>query len=198
MARSTLHTPEDLLDAAAELFVEGGARAVTMVAVARKAGAPSGSVYHRYPSLGALLGALWLSTSSEFESEYRAIIGPSPTPEVAVESAVWMVDWCRQHPARAAILNAGPRSFEPQAWPKETQDAHRAARRDRDQDMDRLIKTVAETAGVPRDEATFAMFGLPIAVIGGHIRVGEPVPSGASDLVGRLAGRLLRVGLHLT
>jgi AcrR family transcriptional regulator len=193
MGRSTLHPPEDLLDAAVALFAEGGAPAVAMTAVARRAGAPSGSVYHRFPSRGALMGAVWRRTSGDFETEYKAVLGSSPTPEGAVRAAVWMVEWCRKQPTRAAVLNAGPRSFEPDTWPEDTLAAHRAASKDRDRAIAAATKSVAQAAGVHRDEAAYAMFALPMSVIGGHLRLAEPVPAAASDLVGRLAGRILRL-----
>jgi AcrR family transcriptional regulator len=191
MGRSTLHTADDFLDVAVELFATGGARAVTMAAVARETEAPSGSVYHRFPSRGALLGALWHRTSTEFETEYKDVLGPEPTPEAAVRAAVWIVERCRKNPGPAAVLNAGPRSFEMHTWPKETLAVHHAARKALDQTITKVIKDVAESADVPVDEASFAMFGLPMAVIGGHLRLAQKVPRGAGDLVGRLSARLL-------
>jgi AcrR family transcriptional regulator len=192
MARSTLHTTDNFLDAAADLFAGGGARAVTMAAVARTTGAPSGSVYHRFSSRGALLGALWHRTSSEFEAEYRAVLGPDPTPDTAVSAAAWIVEWCRDQPVRATVLNAGPRTFDPHTWPEEALTAHRAARKALDRTLTAIISAVAAGAGVEADEASFAMFGLPMAVVGTHLRLAEPVPAGAVDLVARLAARLLR------
>ncbi|MEJ7734392.1 MAG: TetR family transcriptional regulator [Polyangiaceae bacterium] len=40
---------EELLDAALALVAEGGPAALTLAALARAAGAPTGSIYHRFP-----------------------------------------------------------------------------------------------------------------------------------------------------
>lgn len=191
MGRSTVHPPAALLDAAIDLFGAGGPRAVTMVAVARAVGAPSGSVYHRFPDRGSLLAALWQRTAGEFEERYLDALGPSPTPESAVRAAVWIVEWCRHEPGRAAVLNAGPRAFEPETWSDAARDAHQAAERTRARHQAAAIRAVAHQIGVRRDETAFAMFGLPMAIVGHHLRVPEPIPPGAADLVRRLASGIL-------
>ena len=48
MPRPAIFTLDELLDAAAALLAADGPSAVTMSAVARAAGAPSGSMYHRF------------------------------------------------------------------------------------------------------------------------------------------------------
>ncbi|WGX97188.1 TetR/AcrR family transcriptional regulator [Nocardioides sp. L-11A] len=191
MGRSVLHTRDALLDAAAELFAAGGARAVTMSAVARTAGAPSGSVYHRFPDRGTLLADLWQRTADRFETDYHDRLGAAPTPETAVGAAAWIVTWCRAEPARAAVLHAGPRAFDPDTWPAARIAEHAAARDRRDAALGAAVGSVAGATGVPADEVSFALLGLPLAVVGQYLRAPEPVPADAADLVGRLAARLL-------
>lgn len=190
MGRSAVHTRAALLDAAVGLFADGGARAVTMSAVARAAGAPSGSVYHRFPDRGSLLAALWQQTEADFREAYRVALG-DPTPRRAVEAAAWIVQWCRCEPDRAAVLNAGPHTFDPDSWPEEARWVHHAALRGMEAELRKVTAEVARAAGVRRDEAAFAMFGLPLAVVGQYLRVPEPVPASAVGLVRRLATRLL-------
>lgn len=190
MGRSAVHTRAALLDAAVGLFADGGARAVTMSAVARAAGAPSGSVYHRFPDRGSLLAALWQQTEADFREAYRVALG-DPTPRRAVEAAAWIVQWCRREPDRAAVLNAGPHAFGPHSWPEEARRVHHAALREMEAELGKVTAQVARAAGVRRDEAAFAMFGLPLAVVGQYLRVPEPVPASAVGLVRRLATRLL-------
>jgi len=186
-----LHTADGLLDAAVDLFAADGARGVTMSGVARAAGAPSGSVYHRFPDRAALLAALWRRTVDAFGAAYDAELGDAPDPAAAVRAARWVVEWCRREPSSAAILHAGPSSFEPDSWSPADRDAHALARKAREAAMSRAIASVARQAGVRRDEAAFAMVGLPLAVVGQHLRVSEVVPAGAGGLVERLAARLL-------
>lgn len=69
-----------LLDAALKLAATGGPAAVTMAAVAKSAGAPSGSVYHRFPDRPALLSALWLRTLGGFQRGFLAELGSHDDP----------------------------------------------------------------------------------------------------------------------
>lgn len=194
MGRPTVHDSDALLDAAVALFARGGVRAVTMAAVAREARAPSGSVYHRFPDRGSLLAALWQRTARDFEAAYRAVLGPRPTADAVVEGAVWIVDWCRANPGVAAVLDAGAQAFEPGTWPDGIRRAHAATVRVRDRELAALVDSLAADTGVAHDEIAFAMVGLPIAVVSGHLRVAEPVPAGATDLVRRLSSRVLGLG----
>jgi len=77
MARPPRFTADHLLDAALELAAEGGPGAVTMAAVAKSAGAPSGSVYHRFADRPALLSALWLRTLGGFQQGFLAALTPA-------------------------------------------------------------------------------------------------------------------------
>jgi AcrR family transcriptional regulator len=192
MARTAVHTEDVLLDQALVLYAEGGPRAVTMAGVARAAGAPSGSLYHRFPDRSALLAALWLRTTGRFEDGFRSAVGDgSPSADGAVGAARWAVAWCAEHPAEAALLNAGRRGLHPETWSAEAQRelADRSGRRDRF--LTAYVDAVAEATGRAPDEVSFAVFDLPLAVIKRHLDAGHPVPDSATDLVARLVSRLL-------
>ena len=59
MARPAKFSLDDLLDAAGRVLLEKG-RDITMAQIADAAGAPTGSVYHRFASREELLIRLWL------------------------------------------------------------------------------------------------------------------------------------------
>lgn len=189
MGRPATHTPEALLDAAVGLFADGGARAVTMAAVARAAGAPSGSVYHRFPDRPALLAALWLRVVETFGAAYVRRLGDAPTPQDVVETAAWTVSWCREHPGAAAVLNAGRSAFSPEQWSAEATEALRTSERARDRAIGARLREAARTAGRPADEVLFAAVELPVSVVRRHLP-GE-VPADAVDLTRRLASRIV-------
>lgn len=189
MGRPATHTPEALLDAAVGLFADGGARAVTMAAVARAAGAPSGSVYHRFPDRPALLAALWLRVVETFGAAYVRRLGDAPTPQDVVATAAWTVSWCREHPGAAAVLNAGRSAFSPEQWSAEAAEALRTSERARDRAIGARLREAARTAGRPADEVLFAAVELPVSVVRRHLP-GE-VPADAVDLTRRLASRIV-------
>lgn len=191
MGRAAVHTTSSLLDHALELFSAGGTKAVTMAAVARAAGAPSGSVYHRFADQQTLLGEMWLRTVERFEAAYVEALGPRPDAAAAVDAAAWTVTWCRAHPLDAALLHAGPHAIAPDGWSGDVGDRIAAQARRRVGRVRAAVKEVSSATGRPADEVAFAMFDLPLAVVRGHLGAGRGIPAGAVDHVRRLATRIL-------
>jgi AcrR family transcriptional regulator len=194
MGRPPLHCADDILDAAARLFAAEGVRGLTMNAVARETGAPSGSIYHRYPDRAALLAALWLRTARGFQRGYLEILGESPAPDSAVRAAVWTVDWCREHLAEAVVLQAGVQAFEPDQWPQGARYDLAAADDELQKRLGGVARALAKRAGRPADQVAFAMLDLPLAAVRRHLRVGQPPPRQTSRLVRDLVGVILATG----
>jgi AcrR family transcriptional regulator len=90
-----------------------------MAAVARASGAPSGSVYHRFAGRGAMLGHVWLRTTSQFQSGFLVALATDPALEGCVAAARFVVSWSRLHATEARILLRGPTDFAPAAWPED-------------------------------------------------------------------------------
>jgi AcrR family transcriptional regulator len=177
MGRPPRHDADRLLDAAVSLVATHGPRGLTMAAVAREAGAPSGSVYHRFPDQRALLAAVWLRTVTRFQQRFlEALTGDNPR-DAAVAAARQVVEWSRDNPAQAQILLAGPKEFG-------------ADRRNSEVD-----KAVRELAGrldhTTSDRVLLAVVDLPYAVVRRYLSGGEPIPAHAADLVAEAAHALL-------
>src|SRR3954451_7206146 len=118
MPRPARFTHDELLDAAAALLAADGPSAVTMSAVARAARAPSGSMYHRFPSRAALCGELWIRTEERFNAGMNAALATSQDPqERCVAAARFTVQWCRDHPVEAQVLLTGADALAAAAWP---------------------------------------------------------------------------------
>src|SRR5690349_19362016 len=134
MPRPALFTLDELLDAAAALLAADGPPAVTMSAVARAVGAPSGSMYHRFPTRAALCGELWLRTEERFHEGFTAALSSSMDPQKRCAAAArFTVQWCRDHPVEAQVLLAGADALGAAEWPDELagrrKRLHRALRR---------------------------------------------------------------------
>jgi AcrR family transcriptional regulator len=194
MGRPPLHRADDFLDAAARLFANGGVRALTMNAVARDIGAPSGSIYHRFSDRAALLAALWLRTARGFQGGYLEILGERPTPGTAVDAAVWTVDWCREHLDEAVVLQAGAEAFEPDQWSPSARAEMAALDDELRRRMGHVVRALANRAKRPNDQVAFAMLDLPLAAVRRHLRTGEPPPKRASKLVRDLASLIVGMG----
>ncbi len=192
MGRSPAYSVDGMLVAAAKLFASDGIRAVTMTAVASELGAPSGSIYHRFPDRASLLAALWLRTAHDFETGYLRVLGDTVAADSAIDAAVWCVDWCRANPSQAAVLQAGHRAFGSDTWQRADRDRLAAGDTLRDKHIKSAVHVIAKSTGRPSDEVAFAMFELPVAVVRSYLNEGKPVPARAADRVRRLATRLLR------
>ncbi|RZU54204.1 TetR family transcriptional regulator [Krasilnikovia cinnamomea] len=74
MPRPRVHAPDALLDAAEELIVERGRASLTVRALAERAGASNGSIYHTFGSLETVVGAAWQRRGREFLAMQRGAV----------------------------------------------------------------------------------------------------------------------------
>ncbi|KOU23395.1 TetR family transcriptional regulator [Streptomyces sp. WM6372] len=183
---------DDLLDAAVLLAAAGGPAAVTMSAVAQAVGAPSGSVYHRFPGRPALLAEVWLRTVEGFQEGYLAALDGDPDPHGAARAgARHVVAWSRAHPREAALLLYGAEEFGRAGW----SEGHRErADRGNEKVFARLGSAGAAlglTGPEGRDRIALALIDLPLAVVRRHLRAGRPLPPHAEDLAEESAAAVL-------
>ena len=106
-----------LVAAATALAARAGPGAVTMAAVAREAGAPSGSVYHRFPGRPALLAAVRLDALADFQEGVHEALAAEDPLEAAVGAARHVLSWSRGSPDRARVLLYSDADFEAPRWP---------------------------------------------------------------------------------
>ena len=163
MPRPALFTVDELLDAAAALLAADGPSAVTMSAVARAAHAPSGSMYHRFPTRAALCGELWLRTEERFRAGVSAALATSEEPQTrCVAAARFTVQWCRDHPVEAQVLLTG---------------------------ADALGAADGMPADVDRVNA--AVIDIPYAVVRRHLIARRAIPASADAIVEDCARALI-------
>ena len=184
MPRPAIFTLDELLDAAAALVAADGPSAVTMSAVARAAGAPSGSMYHRFPTRAALCGELWIRTEERFHAGLSAALATSEEPQMrCVAAARFTVQWCRDHPVEAQVLLTGADALGAADWPDELTSRrrrlHRALRR--------------SLAGMPahRDRVNAAVIDIPYAVVRRHLIGRRAIPASADAIVEDCARALI-------
>ncbi|QRP44400.1 TetR/AcrR family transcriptional regulator [Amycolatopsis sp. FDAARGOS 1241] len=191
MGRPPTYTTAQFLGAAAELFAEGGARAVTMAAAAKAAGAPNGSIYHRFADRPALLAALWTTNLRDFQDDFIALLGPAPTVDDAVAAAASVVHWCRRHPAGARVLDAGKQAFSPTEWTPEATAVLARAENELKAALKRATLTLSDPPGRTVDDVVLALVEVPRAVVHRYLSSGRTPPPKAADLVTRSVRKLL-------
>jgi AcrR family transcriptional regulator len=119
MGRAPKYTEDAILDAALELTADDGAHAATVVAIAKKLGAPSGSIYHRFPSRDLILATLWVRTINRFQTGFLAALAEPDTRQAARRAVAHILRWTSDHRNEAKLLTMYRRKDLLDAWPDE-------------------------------------------------------------------------------
>lgn len=179
--------------AALRLVAARGPQAVTVAAVAREAGAPTGSIYHRYPSREALLAELWMDVVESFQAGFASRLAQASDVEGALETARFMVTWTRGHPLEARLLLLHRRQdFVSGEWPADL--AQRAAALE--PQIGAALRGYAQRAFGRTDADTmarlrYALLDAPFGGIKPYVQARRKLPPVVEDLVTRTAQAVL-------
>ena len=167
-----------------------GPSGATVKALARELGAPTGSIYHRFPSRDLLLATLWCETVERFQQAVMDCMAESPTPALA---ARFTVDWVREHPEEARILILYRREeLTGPVMPEAI--AERAGRLN--SGLGSMLRDLARrwlgraTPG-NLDAVRLAVVELPYAAVRFRLARNEPIPAHVSRLVGHAAAAII-------
>ena len=103
MARPAKFSHEAILDAAREAVLLHGKEA-TVGQVCELAGAPIGSVYHRFPTRDHLFVELWIRSIRRFQDGLLVAASLPDVGEALATCALHIPRYCRDHPAEARAL----------------------------------------------------------------------------------------------
>lgn len=175
MGRRPKFGTDDLLDAALQIALDDGPAAVTAAAVARRSGAPSGSVYHRFAGSDEILARLWIRTITEFQSGLVDALACPDTDAAADAAIAHVFDWCRDNPEKARLLltfdereidRRAPRSVVDDL--RERNDAARGA-------ITGWTRRHFDKPGREEfDRAVYALVDLPYGAVRRHLPDGRP------------------------
>jgi AcrR family transcriptional regulator len=104
MTRRTLHPKEDILDTTRSLVIERGVHSATVDAISRRSGTPVGSLYHRFGSRDHLLAEMWVRAVRRSQAAFIAAARHPEPEQAAVDAALSIYEFVRQHPADARLL----------------------------------------------------------------------------------------------
>jgi AcrR family transcriptional regulator len=110
---------EQILDTTARIVAEAGPGQATVAAVAQRLGAPSGSIYHRFESRDLLLARLWVRTVRRAQEGFVAALRLPDLEQAALEAALHIPRWSRQHLPEATVLLLYRREDLADRWPEE-------------------------------------------------------------------------------
>jgi AcrR family transcriptional regulator len=189
MPRPQRYDTDVLLDAAAVILASDGPAAVTMSAVARATGAPSGSMYHRFPTRAALCARLWLRTQERFHSGLiAALTSGADRQDCCVAAARFTVEWSRGSPIDAQVLLVGADALGRVDWPLP---ASRRCEEMRDE-----LANVLRALQPPGDgeRVTTAVIDVPHGNLRRHLDAGDGIPTSSEDIVTDCARALVPRG----
>ena len=193
MGRPPKFERRDMVGAALRLVADRGPQGLTVAALAREIGAPTGSIYHRYESREQLLAELWMDTVEGFQAAFVAGLGRADDIEGGVRAAVFMIAWAREHVMEARLLLLHRRQdFVADAWPAAL--VERAAALE--PQMGAALRAFAERVfgRVDADILTRLRYALLDAPLGGlrpYVQSRRPVPPALDELVAVTARAVL-------
>jgi AcrR family transcriptional regulator len=178
MPRPQLHSTDDILDAARELVLDGGARAATLDGIVAASGAPKGSVYHRFPTLNELLAAMWIRAVRRSQEHFLAALDDPDPMDAAIAAALALLDFAQTHPADARLLA----SLRRQDLITSIHDTSlRTALEELNAPIERAILELARrlhgrATRAAVEQTVFAVIDLPLGAVRRHLVAGDPLP----------------------
>ena len=174
MPRPALHRADTVLDAARDLVLEAGPRAVGIRDIARRSGAPSGSLYHRFQSRDNLIARAWLRAVRRFQAGFLETLSAEDPYEAVREAARYGVTFALSHPQDAELLLAHSRAALLDAEPDAAVIAELAVI---NAPIESAVRALALSVyGLDRPEAleriSYAVIDLPYAVVRRHLLAG--------------------------
>ncbi len=186
MARPRLHDDDAVLDAAAAVALELGARGASIDAIAARSGAPVGSIYHRFGSRDGVLAAAWERAVRRFQTGYLPEELPGPDPlATAAGMAEAVVSYAIRDPDGARLLmTLRPEDHFERPTPIEELNAGIAA----------AVRSLARGLGVSSERVRMAVIDLPYGTMRRRLAEGRRIDATVRAEVGAAARALLASG----
>ncbi len=181
MPRPPKYSSEQILDAVIHVLRRSPVSALSIAMVADVIGAPSGSIYHRFPSRDSLVASAWLRSGEGFHSHLAASLAAPDPRHGALGAAAYTLDWARRRPGEAAFFLLNSRSeVTGSEWPTEL--ARRATRLGND--ITDTVRTFARRLpGVSVARARFALLDVPQAAVRRAVSTGSALDAEVQQLV---------------
>jgi AcrR family transcriptional regulator len=195
MGRKAIFERSHMTGAALRLVADRGPQAVTVAALAKEVGAPTGSIYHRYRSREQLLAELWMDVVERFQDGFVASLAQARDVEGAVVTARFMVEWVREHAleSRLLLLHRRQDFVSGEQWPAEL--AERAAALH--PQLGGALRAFGERAFARTDADTmtrlrYALLDAPFGAVKPYVQARKRLPAIVEDLVATTARAVLQ------
>ncbi len=160
MARPVKYPDSAILDATAAEVAQSGIGGASVAQVAKRLGAPSGSVYHRFPSRKHLLGALWVRTLRSFHDALDGATKDPAAEQLAERCVDALFNWIRSNPTGSTLLvKFGTENLIENDWPIDV----RSEVAEQNQRLADITNRVAESRAINPLDAILALVDIPTA-----------------------------------
>jgi AcrR family transcriptional regulator len=185
VGRRSVFGRSQISGAALRLVADRGPQAVTVAALAKEVGAPTGSIYHRYRSREQLLAELWMDVVESFQNRFAGGLAQSRDLEGGIAMARLMVTWTREHALEARLLLLHRRQdFVSGDWPEDL--AARAA--GLEPQLGSALRGYADRAFGRTDAETmarlrYALLDAPFGALRPYVQSQKRLPAIVDELV---------------
>ena len=185
MARPAKFTDDEILDAALRQVTDGAG--ATVAGIAAAVGAPTGSIYHRFPSRDVLVARLWLRTVAGFQDGLVAVLAEQDPADAGRHAVRYFLEWTRDHPVEAQLLLLHRRDdLLADGWPDVVRERAAAVAEQFDDALrDYTRRRLGSLSQDAQRRAAFAVVDIPFAAVRRHLAAGEAPPPMLDDLVVR-------------
>lgn len=160
VARAAKYDDDMILDAMAAETARAGLDAASVASVAKRLGAPSGSVYHRFPTRNHLIGALWIRTIRSFHDAIERALDPLDGADLASRVVTAVFEWIdADRVGSILLLKFRTEDLIEKEWPTEVR-LDIAAENQRIADM---VNRVADARRINPLDAVLGLVDIPAA-----------------------------------
>ncbi len=184
MGRPAKYSANDILDSTAQLIADGGPALATVAAIAAQLEAPSGSIYHRFPSRDLIMANLWIRTTREAQQGFIEALQIEDIDEAAEAASLHVTRWSRKNLAKAQVLLLYRREDLVEIWPDELGDQLTTL----NEGMATALKAYTRrrfgtTNRTARLCVVFALVDVPYGAVRRYLHAGEVPPPEVDGLI---------------
>jgi AcrR family transcriptional regulator len=172
MVRLAKYNEDSFIDSAIRIAAQCGIGAVSMASIAASAGAPVGSLYHRFDSRGAVLARAWLKVRADFRAQVMGHWEAGRTWD-AVQA---LLQWCRNKPDYARFMLQSDLAPD---FGELTAQMHAALEDDQaefDAAFERCLRTMPASLENPSNVLHFILIGAPVAIVKPYLNQDQAIP----------------------
>ncbi len=194
MGRPSQYGAAQILEGAKQVSAENGPQQLTIAKVARRAGVPVGSIYHRYASRDEILAAVWLDLVETFQAQFLAELDGEDVAGAGLAAVRYAWRWIRRHPCEARLLLLHRREdFASERWPaRYRRRAEGLAQRAAASLSAYATRLTGHGGAAEVQRVRFALVDLPTAAFRRDVEAGLPPSATMQELLLRTCAYVLR------